>query len=139
MASGRQHGDKSEEYWQDFLTHPDSMMRVGRHFLSRLPNSPRCQLCAAPFTGWGGGVMKLIGKEQSQSSPSMCNSCEKILLKHHGGAEVQGAMLFADIRGSTALAERMSPSEFRGSARPLLRRRLERRLRARRDARQVRR
>jgi adenylate cyclase len=32
--------------------------------------------------------------------------------KHHGGAEVDVAMLFADIRGSTALAERMASAEY---------------------------
>src|SRR5688500_1177037 len=36
-----------------------------------------------------------------------------MLIKHHGGAEVTGAMLFADIRGSTSIAERMTPTEFR--------------------------
>jgi adenylate cyclase len=35
------------------------------------------------------------------------------LIRHHGGAEVEGTMLFADVRGSTALAEKMSPREFR--------------------------
>ena len=34
------------------------------------------------------------------------------MTKNHGGATVEGAMLFADIRGSTSLAERMSPAEF---------------------------
>jgi adenylate cyclase len=34
------------------------------------------------------------------------------MAKHHGGAEVDGAMLFADIRGSTTLAEGMSPGEY---------------------------
>jgi adenylate cyclase len=33
--------------------------------------------------------------------------------KHRGGAEVDGSYLFADIRGSTALAERLPPVEFR--------------------------
>jgi adenylate cyclase len=32
---------------------------------------------------------------------------------HHGGAEIECTMLFADVRGSTALAERMSPTDFR--------------------------
>ena len=34
------------------------------------------------------------------------------MTKHHGGAETDGAYLFADIRGSTALAEGMSPAEY---------------------------
>ena len=57
--------------------------------------------------------MRLIGKRQSAANPNYCNSCEKVLLKHHGGAEVEGSMLFADIRGSTAMAEKMTPGEYR--------------------------
>lgn len=34
------------------------------------------------------------------------------LQRHHGGAEVDGSLLFADIRGSTALAESMTPGDF---------------------------
>jgi adenylate cyclase len=56
--------------------------------------------------------MRLIGKRPSDGNPRMCNSCQKVLLKHHGGAEVVGSSLFADIRGSTALAERMTSAEF---------------------------
>jgi adenylate cyclase len=105
--------DKNEEFWRDFLSHPDSFMRTGRRFFSRLPADPRCRLCAAPFGGGGGAAMRLIGKRQSSVNPNYCNSCEKVLIKHHGGAEVEGSMLFADIRGSTALAEKMTPSDFR--------------------------
>ena len=56
--------------------------------------------------------MKAVGKAQSAASPRLCNQCEKVMLEHHGGAEVPGSMLFADIRGSTALAEAMTPGEF---------------------------
>lgn len=104
--------ERDEEFWRNFLAHPDSMMGVGRRFFSRLPANPRCQLCAAPFAGPGGTVMRLVGKTQSLNNPTICNSCENVLLKHHGGAEVESSTLFADIRGSTALGERMSPTEF---------------------------
>jgi adenylate cyclase len=106
-------GDKrNEEFWEKYLSNPDSMQSVGRRFFSRIPAAPRCQLCAAPFAGTGGQLMRLIGKRQSDGNPRMCNSCQKVMLKHHGGAEVEGTMLFADIRGSTAIAERISSGEF---------------------------
>jgi adenylate cyclase len=56
--------------------------------------------------------MRLIGKRPSEANPNWCTSCLDFMSKHHGGAEIIGAMLFADIRGSTALAEQMSPAEY---------------------------
>lgn len=106
-------GRKSDEYWRDFLSHPDTLMRRGRRLLMRLPADPRCRLCAGPFTGPGGMAMRLIGKRQSTANPNYCTSCESILLKHRGGAEVPGTCLFADIRGSTAMAENISPAAYR--------------------------
>jgi adenylate cyclase len=91
------------------------MMGVGRRLFSRLPANPRCRLCAAPFSGAGGAVMRTIGKKQSGANPNMCTSCEKQLLKRRGGAEVDTTTLFADIRGSTALGERLTPSDFRAT------------------------
>jgi adenylate cyclase len=43
----------------------------------------------------------------------VCRSCFSFISSHHGGAEIEVTMLFADIRGSTTLAESMSPTEFR--------------------------
>jgi adenylate cyclase len=108
-----QAGQENEDFWRDFLTHPDTLMRRGRRLLKRLPADPRCRLCAGPFTGPGGAVMRVIGKRQSRANPNYCTSCESTLLKHHGGAEVPGSCLFADIRGSTAMAETLSPTEYR--------------------------
>jgi adenylate cyclase len=105
--------DKNAEFWTNYLSHPDSFQATGRRFFSRMPADPRCRLCAAPFAGVGGVAMRLVGKRQSSANPNYCTSCEKVLIKHHGGAEVEGSMLFADIRGSTALAEKMTPTEFR--------------------------
>ena len=113
MSTGSPAEQESEEYWRDFLTHPDTLMATGRRFFSRLPTNPRCRLCSAPFAGAGGAAMRVIGKRQSTVNPNYCTSCEKQLIKHHGGAEVEGSMLFADIRGSTTLAETMSPTQFR--------------------------
>ena len=56
--------------------------------------------------------MRMIGKRQSDMNPNWCTSCTDFMSKHHGGAEIEGAMLFADIRGSTTLAEGMSSAEY---------------------------
>jgi adenylate cyclase len=42
----------------------------------------------------------------------VCNLCEQFALEHPGGAEIELAMIFADVRGSTPLAERMGAAEF---------------------------
>ena len=104
---------RDEKFWHDFLTQGgDSMTSIGRRIFKRIPTEPRCRMCAAPFAGAGAPVMRLIGKRPSDANPNWCNSCIAFVSKHHGGAEVDGSMLFVDIRGSTALAETMSPGEF---------------------------
>jgi adenylate cyclase len=103
----------NEAFWREYLANPDTLQTVGRLVFSKIPASPRCQLCASPFAGVGGPIMRLIGKRPSDGNPNMCNTCQKVLIKHHGGAEVEGSLLFADIRGSTSMAEHMTPSEFR--------------------------
>jgi hypothetical protein len=105
----------NEEHWRKFLEEPDTMMGIGRQVFSHIPSSPRCQLCASPFSGAGGTVMRFIGKRQSAGNPLMCTSCEKQLVKRRGGAEVESSLLFADIRGSTELGERLSASDFRAA------------------------
>ena len=111
-TSTKPYDRENEEFWRTYLENPDSLMTIGRHFFRRIPADPRCQLCAAPFQGPGGALMRVIGKRPSDGNPTMCNTCQKVLIKHHGGAEVMSSMLFADIRGSTAMAERMSAGEF---------------------------
>jgi adenylate cyclase len=103
----------NEEFWHEFLTKGDMRERVGRRVYRRLPHGPRCRMCAAPFEGMAAPLMRLIGKQRATANPNMCTSCFTFMDRHHGGAEIEGAMLFADIRGSTALAETMSPGEFR--------------------------
>lgn len=113
MASRKPSDRRDEQFWHDFLTQGgDSMASVGRRVFRRIPSEPRCRMCAAPFAGPGGPIMRLIGKRPSDANPNWCTSCTTFMTKHHGGAEVDGSMLFADIRGSTSLAETMSPGEF---------------------------
>ncbi len=54
----------------------------------------------------------MYGKRPSNLNPQLCNVCEVFASKYQGGAEIELSLLFADIRGSTTLAENMSPKEF---------------------------
>ena len=56
--------------------------------------------------------MRSTGKGSSRLSSQLCVQSHSYASQYLGGAEVELTMLFADIRGSTALAERMSPAEF---------------------------
>jgi len=99
-----------EEEWHEMLTKLEPNRSHIYHLFGLLPSSPRCKLCAAPFKSWGGVLMRMIGRQQSKYNPRFCVPCEKF--ERPGGAEIVLTMLFADVRGSTTLAEGMSPAEF---------------------------
>jgi adenylate cyclase len=99
--------------WESVLAGTHPQFRLGRRLFKHLPTRPRCKLCAAPFHGAASPVMRLIGKGPWAKNPKYCGSCFKQLTQHHGGAEIQCSLLFADVRGSTLLAESMRPAEFR--------------------------
>jgi len=82
------------------------LQRVFRH----LPSSPRCKLCHNPFGGIGGKLVGLMGFTPSRKNPNLCAKCCEGLPP--GGLEVDIAVLFADVRGSTALGERLAPAAF---------------------------
>jgi adenylate cyclase len=84
-----------------------------KDFFSFLPGGERCKLCKVPFQQIGGAVMRLLGTKPSNINPRMCDECEDFIKTHPGGAEIRMSMLFADIRGSTSLAEQMNPTRFR--------------------------
>jgi len=100
----------AEEEWYKMLTEGEPIPRRLYHLHGWLPSDPRCKLCGSPFKGWGGYIMHLLGRDQSRYNPHFCVKCE--VWEHPGGAEVNLTMLFADVRGSTTLAEKMSAREF---------------------------
>jgi adenylate cyclase len=99
-----------EQEWYKMLTEGEPVPRRIYHLHGLLPSSPRCKLCGSPFKGWGGFIMHLLGRDPSRYNPRFCVKCE--VWEHPGGAEVPLTMLFADVRGSTTLAEQMSAREF---------------------------
>jgi adenylate cyclase len=106
-----EHDDSRDEMWRRKLTER-SDIGWKRRFRNRIPSSPRCKMCAAPFSGLGGLVMPFFNHAQWAKNPKYCTGCFHVLRTNHGGAEIECSLLFADVRGSTSLAEQMSPSDF---------------------------
>lgn len=88
-------------------------LREGRRFLRHLPSAPRCKSCLAPFKPPFSPLMRLVGKAPWPANPKYCSACFKHMVEQRIGAEVPCSFLFADVRGSTAMAESMSPTQFR--------------------------
>jgi len=103
-----------EELEKSFSTYDLSLDARRRRWLGLLPSDPRCITCMSPFAGIGGRVMKVIfNRKPSNLNPLVCNSCEVLLKNTNVGLELEMGMVFADIRGSTQLAEQMKPTDFR--------------------------
>jgi len=84
-----------------------------RPIIKRLPRNPRCRICYIPFEGLGGWIFrKMLGVEASVLTPHLCNLCERFANKYRGGAELDIAVMFVDIRNSTPMAEKMSAEEY---------------------------
>lgn len=85
-----------------------------RTTLKRIPSAPRCKLCAAPFEGAGGAILRHVGFARFPGNPALCRNCITSFRKEGlTGAEIPVTLLFADVRGSTGIAEGMSPTDFR--------------------------
>ena len=67
-------------------------------------------MCGVPFAGFGGILGRLLGFRKWNKNPSLCNRCVRAMPQ--GGIELDMSVVFVDIRVSTGLAERLSPSEF---------------------------
>jgi adenylate cyclase len=101
-----------EAEWRALLTGEAlGLLRLRQRF-RRLPSPPRCKICYAPYGGVGGFVLKpWFGPWERNSQ--LCKNCFAGLAKRGvGGAEIELSMLFADIRGSTGLGERLRPAQF---------------------------
>ena len=101
------------EFWRKLVTGQHRPFNVMSRGFRRLPGSPRCKVCSAPLGGAMSPMLRVAGFGASKMNPRFCNSCEVAAAKHPGGCEVELSLLFADVRGSTGLAEQMPPSSFR--------------------------
>jgi len=106
--------DETTEKWRAMLTGEDPTLDDVRRFWRRLPAAPRCKVCASPTEGIGGAVARLLWHGPIHDNPLLCKACFGKMSGHPGGAELDISVVFADVRGSTGLAERSSASEFGG-------------------------
>ena len=88
-------------------------VRTLRRMWRTIPSGPRCKMCTRPFGLPGGPLMRLIGLGPWPGNPKYCRGCFKDLYRNRDGAEIECTLLFADIRGSTGLAESMRAGEYR--------------------------
>jgi adenylate cyclase len=88
-------------------------LTAARNRMRRLPSDPRCKLCLAPFGAPGGTILRHLGFGRYPGNPAICENCIRQYSKPGmTGAEIPISLLFADIRGSTGLGERLSPTAF---------------------------
>jgi len=83
--------------------------RLFIRLMRALPGDPRCAVCRAPFARIGGRIMRHFGYGPSRKNPRLCESCFARI--PDGGVQMSVGVLFADVRGFTALTERTSAAE----------------------------
>jgi len=105
-------GRNAEEYWRQILVGEDRGLAFYARFFRKVPTAPRCKLCQAPFSGPFAPLFRLFGFRRWGLNQQICKWCIVDLEKHQGGAQVPVSVLYADVRGSTTIAESMSPVEF---------------------------
>jgi adenylate cyclase len=96
--------------WNTVLTDGHASLVRARKLFRYLPSEPRCKVCNNPFGGLAGRVLAAVGFTPSRKNPNLCSRCCDALPA--GGSEVDIAILFADVRGSTALGQRAAATDF---------------------------
>lgn len=111
----------ADELWYWYLTgehkhgfpkNYERLKNFNRSIYGILPGDPRCFECNLPLSGSGARIISPLGLRASIFSPQLCGWCESSIRKLEGGAEIDLTMLFADVRGSTSLAETIGINEF---------------------------
>ena len=102
-ASRNTAGVVAQDPWDRVLTDGHASLVRARRLFRYLPSEPRCKVCNNPFGGPVGRVFAAAGFSPSRKNPNLCSRCCDSLPV--GGAEVDVAVLFADVRGSTALGQ----------------------------------
>lgn len=106
-------GADLDQHWQEFFTGDPQVLPAISRMYRRIPAPPRCKACGAPFSGPFAPLLKVLGVKPWPLNEQLCRPCYKGLGEKQGGAEVPVSLLFTDVRGSTALAEEINPTEYR--------------------------
>lgn len=122
MASNvKEQKQLANELWYWYLTgehkhgFPKSyerMKSINQRVNGIFPGDTRCFECNLPLSGSGANLISFTGLRASRFSPQLCSLCESSIRKMEGGAEIELTMLFADIRGSSNLAESIGMEKF---------------------------
>ena len=107
------HSQAGESPWRRILIDGHASLVKARRVFRYLPSAPRCKVCSNPFGGPFGRLLAATGFTPSRKNPTLCSRCCDALPV--GGAEVDIAVLFADVRGSTALGQRGVAADFAAS------------------------
>lgn len=102
-------GVKRESFPENLWRHFMDLQRVYRFF----PGAPRCFECGIPLAGPSAFILRPRGSRPASFSPRFCSMCEDFAKSREAGAEVEATLLFADIRDSTPLAERIGTIKFK--------------------------
>jgi adenylate cyclase len=103
---------EQSDIWRRVLSGELGQLKYFRAVLGKIPAGPRCKLCAAPLKPPGSVVLRPFGFGPSRLNRRLCRACFRTVDKKPGGAEIEISLLFADVRGSTTLAEHIPPQEF---------------------------
>src|SRR3954453_23471545 len=102
MADSTDHRNP-DVFWQQMLTGEHPSLRRGRKMMRLITPTAgeRCRLCCVGFDGFTAPALRRIGVGAGRRKPHFCEQWEKVLAKERGGAEIEIAMLYPDVRGST--------------------------------------
>lgn len=107
-----EHRAEHEEAWRAVLMGESRGLELTRKLVGWMPAGPRCKLCLAPLKPPGSVILTLVGFGPSRLNRRLCRFCFRSVDKHPGGAEIDLSFLFADVRGSTGIAQRIPAQEF---------------------------
>lgn len=100
----------TSEKWREVLNKGHLGQNWLRRVMRTLPSAPRCKVCNNPFGGVGGRVCGMLGMSRSRKNPNICALCCENMPR--GGAEVEAVIMFADVRNSTEIAEKLGPTRY---------------------------